>query len=149
MSEWVWGWREPGFVQYPVNPGTKVLGELGGSRSVDTAATLGSGERTPNSQSSVCDLGRGSMKTPESDFISELLEPLRPAARAWALASSRMEALPKMSLDLVFLSSSTSHMGLIILPGAGGWVSCALQGVDLYAPGVCTLKCQKHPCPQL
>lgn len=63
MSEWVWGWREPGFVQYPVNPGTKVLGELGGSRSVDTAATLGNGERTPNSQSSVCDLGRGSMKT--------------------------------------------------------------------------------------
>lgn len=45
MSEWVWGWREPGFVQYPVNPGTKVLGELGGSRSVDTAAALGSGER--------------------------------------------------------------------------------------------------------
>ena len=104
---------------------------------------------TPNSQGSICDLGRGYTKTPESDFISELLQPLRPAARAWALPSSRMEALPEMSLDSGFLSGSASHMGLIILPGGGGWASCALRGVDLYAPCVCTPKCQKHPCPQL
>ena len=59
------------------------------------------------------------MKTRKSDFASELLEPLRLAARAWALALSRMETLPVMSLGLGFLSSSASHMGLIILPGAG------------------------------
>ena len=45
MSERVWGWQELGFIRYPVGPCTKVLGELGGSRSVDAAATLGSGER--------------------------------------------------------------------------------------------------------
>lgn len=88
------------------------------------------------------------MKTLSQTCLELLESPLRLAARAWALASSRMGGSPKMSLDLVFLSGSTSHMGLIIFP-AGGWVSCALQGVDLYAPGVCTLECQKHPCPQL
>ena len=69
------------------------------------------------------------MKTRKSDFASELLEPLRLAARAWALALSRMETLPVMSLGLGFLSSSASHMGLIILPGAGkgAWGGCRVH----------------------
>ena len=45
MSEWVWGWQELGFIWYPVGLCTKILGEPGGSRSVDAAAPLGSGER--------------------------------------------------------------------------------------------------------
>lgn len=111
---------------------------------------------TPDGQSSVCDPRRGYTKAPKSDFTSGLLEPLRPAARAWGVGTGippcqcgPQEDGDPPRADPGLRVSQRQHTD--IWGWSGFWrglaagLSCVLQGVK----GTLGLdpRCQKHPIP--